>query len=145
MIEHNYVAHEREVAIYDILDGNHFVVDGRDEGPYTLNLSIVEDRLVFAIGTPEQPIVFTVVLSLATMRKTIKDYFLVCDSYYQAIRTAPPRASIAPASRSSVRATPFTWGGHVSVKIASLSPSALTGAGTGARRAATRGRAPRRP
>ena len=84
------VTHEREVAIYDILDGNHFALDGRDDGPYTLKLSIVEDRLMFRVGMPDAPGTFSVVISMTTMRRTIKDYFLVCDTYYQAIRTAPP-------------------------------------------------------
>ena len=84
------VAHEREVAIYDILDANHFALDGRDDGPFTLILSIVEDRLLFTVGTQGTPATFTVLLSLSTLRRTIKDYFLVCDTYYQAIRTAPP-------------------------------------------------------
>ena len=84
------VVHEREVAIYDILDANSFAVDGRDEGPYTLALSIIEDRLAFTIGTPEGPQSLTFVLALSTLRKVIKDYFAVCDTYYQAIKSAPP-------------------------------------------------------
>ncbi len=84
------VAHEREVAIYDILDANHFALDGRDDGPYTLKLSIVEDRLAFSVGMPDKAGTFSVVISMSTLRRTIKDYFLVCDTYYQAIRTAPP-------------------------------------------------------
>jgi uncharacterized protein (UPF0262 family) len=43
--------HEREVAIYDILDANTFAVDGRDDGPYTLKLAIIEDRLHFIVDT----------------------------------------------------------------------------------------------
>lgn len=84
------VAHEREVAIYDLLDANHFTVMGRDDGPYTLVLSISEDRLVFTVGTPGKEGTFTVMMALSSLRKTIKDYFLVCDTYYQAIRNAPP-------------------------------------------------------
>lgn len=84
------IVHEREVAIYDILEANHFAVEGRDDGPYTLDLAISEDRLVFTIGTPGQEGTFTVMMALSSLRKTIKDYFIVCDSYYQAIRNAPP-------------------------------------------------------
>ncbi len=84
------LVHEREVAIFDILDANHFTVDGRDDGPYTLVLSILEDRLVFTVGTPDKEGTFTVMLALSSLRRTIKDYFIVCDTYYQAIRTAPP-------------------------------------------------------
>lgn len=84
------LVHEREVAIFDVLDRNHFAVEGRSDGPYTLALSISEDRLIFTVGTPDGPGTFTVMMSLSTLRRTIKDYFLVCDTYYQAIRTAPP-------------------------------------------------------
>lgn len=87
------VAHEREVAIYDILDRNHFAVEGRDDGPYALNLGLVEDRLVLQIigdGGAESATPVTHMLSLTPFRRIIKDYFMVCESYYQAIRTAPP-------------------------------------------------------
>ena len=84
------IEHEREVAIFDILESNFFSLDGRDEGPYTLNLAIAEDRLVLAVGQPESDSVFTVVLSLTPLRRVMKDYFIVCESYYRAIRTAPP-------------------------------------------------------
>jgi uncharacterized protein (UPF0262 family) len=84
------IEHEREVAVFDILEGNSFAVNGRDDGPYTLNLSIIEDRLVFTIGQPASDDTFTFVLSLTPMRRIMRDYFIVCESYYQAIRTAPP-------------------------------------------------------
>ncbi|MGE5509891.1 MAG: UPF0262 family protein [Bacteroidota bacterium] len=84
------VEHEREVAIYDILDANYFALEGRDDGPYTLKLSISEDRLVLGVGTEDGNEVATFMLSLSPLRRTMKDYFLVCDSYYKAIRTAPP-------------------------------------------------------
>ena len=48
------IEHEREVAIFDILESNFFSLDGRDEGPYTLNLAIAEDRLVLAVGQPDE-------------------------------------------------------------------------------------------
>ncbi len=84
------VVHEREVAIYDILDQNSFSVEGRDDGPFTLDLSIVEDRLVFTVGTPNGSETLTIMLALSALRRIIKDYFAVCDTYYQAIRAAPP-------------------------------------------------------
>jgi uncharacterized protein (UPF0262 family) len=84
------IEHEREVAIFDILEANHFALEGRDDGPYTLDLSIVEDRLVFAVGQEEGGDTFSFVLSLTPLRRILKDYFLVCETYYQAIRTAPP-------------------------------------------------------
>ncbi len=78
------------MAIFDILEGNSFALDGRDDGPYTLNLSIVEDRLVFTVGNEGEGDTFTHMLSLTPLKRIMKDYFLVCESYYQAIRTAPP-------------------------------------------------------
>lgn len=84
------IEHEREVAIFDILESNFFSLDGRDEGPYTLNLGIAEDRLVLAVGQQASDNVFTVVLSLTPLRRVMKDYFIVCESYYRAIRTALP-------------------------------------------------------
>ena len=84
------IEHEREVAIFDILESNRFELEGREGGPYVLNLGLVEDRLVFAISQQASGEPFTVVLSLTPLRRVIKDYFIVCESYYQAIRTAPP-------------------------------------------------------
>jgi uncharacterized protein (UPF0262 family) len=84
------IEHEREVAVFDILEGNRFALDGREGGPYNLKLSIVEDRLVFAVAQDGSDDAFTFVLSLTPLRRIMKDYFVVCESYYQAIRTAPP-------------------------------------------------------
>jgi uncharacterized protein (UPF0262 family) len=84
------IEHEREVAIFDILESNAFALEGRDDGPYALTLSIVEDRLVFAVGPEGSADTFSYVLSLTPLRRVMKDYFTVCESYYQAIRTAPP-------------------------------------------------------
>jgi uncharacterized protein (UPF0262 family) len=84
------IEHEREVAIFDILESNRFELEGRDDGPYALNLSIVEDRLVFAVAQEVGGESFTVVLSLTPLRRVMKDYFIVCESYYQAIRTSAP-------------------------------------------------------
>ena len=84
------IEHEREVAIFDILESNKFELEGRDDGPYALNLSIVEDRLVFAVAQEAGGESFTVVLSLTPLRRVMKDYFIVCESYYEAIRIAPP-------------------------------------------------------
>ena len=63
------VEHEREVAIYDIVDANHFEVCGRDEGPYTLHLSIVEDRLVMAIGSGRESVEAHGALTFAVLRQ----------------------------------------------------------------------------
>jgi uncharacterized protein (UPF0262 family) len=84
------VEHEREVAIYDLLDANSFALDGRDDGPYTLTLGVAQDRLVLTVGSAAVEGTVTFVLSLSPFRRIIKDYFLVCGSYYEAIRSAPP-------------------------------------------------------
>ncbi len=84
------IDHEREVAIFDILDGNSFGLVGRDDGPYKLTLAIAGERLAFAVGTETQDAIVTHLLSLTPFRRIMKDYFIVCDSYYSAIRTAPP-------------------------------------------------------
>lgn len=84
------IEHEREVAIFDLLDGNSFSVEGRNDGPYRLVLSIVDQKLQLAVGTEAEAVVVTHSLSLTPFKRIIKDYFMVCDSYYEAIRTAPP-------------------------------------------------------
>lgn len=84
------VEHERNIAICDLLEENSFALaDGRP-GPYVLRLAIAEGRLVFAVGTQQREPITTFMLSLSPLRRVVKDYFLVCDSYYQAIRIAPP-------------------------------------------------------
>ena len=84
------IEHEREVAIYDLLDGNLFVVEGHDKGPYKLMLGIVDERLSLGVTTEAGESVVTHQLSLTPFKRIIKDYFLVLDSYYQAIRSAQP-------------------------------------------------------
>ena len=81
------IDHEREVAIYDLIDENKFEVDGHD-GPYKLTLGIAEDRLVFKIDNEGGSALVTHALPLTALRRIMKDYFLVLDSYYQAVRTA---------------------------------------------------------
>ena len=85
------VEHEREVAIFDLLETNCFALEGHDAGgPYTLHLSLAENRLVLAIGDPEGHPITHVMLSLSPFRRIVKDYFMLCESYYAAIKTAPP-------------------------------------------------------
>ena len=84
------VEHEREVAIYDLLERNSFAPAGHDGGPYTLHLSVNGNRLAFAITLTDGTPVVTHLLSLTPLRRIVKDYYLICDSYYQAIRTATP-------------------------------------------------------
>jgi uncharacterized protein (UPF0262 family) len=84
------IEHEREVAIYDLIDGNSFAVEGRDDGPYKLTIGLVEDRLALTIAKANSDPLVTHYLSLAPFKRLMKDYFMVLDGYYQAIRTAQP-------------------------------------------------------
>ncbi len=84
------VEHERAVAIYDLLEENGFAVEGHDGGPYALTLSMVDNKLVFDVSEPGKGSVATHILSLTPFRKIVRDYFLICESYYQAIKTASP-------------------------------------------------------
>ena len=84
------VEHERKVAIFDLLDDNRFALAKGNEGPYALHISIVENRLVFAVDDEDNRPITSFLLSLSPFRKLVKDYFLVCESYYEAIKTAPP-------------------------------------------------------
>jgi uncharacterized protein (UPF0262 family) len=84
------VEHEREVAIYDLLERNSFAPVGHDGGPYVLHLSINSNRLVFDIRLEDGTPVMAHLFSLTPLRRIVKDYYIICDSYYQAIRTATP-------------------------------------------------------
>jgi uncharacterized protein (UPF0262 family) len=84
------VEHERAVAIYDLLEQNSFEPVGHDGGPYGLHLAVVSNRLVFEVRTADEQAVVTHHLSLTPLKRIVKDYFIICDSYYQAIRTATP-------------------------------------------------------
>ncbi len=84
------IEQEREVAIYDLLEANSFEPAGSPGGPYKLELGIEENRLVFDIRLEDDTPHGKVMLSLTPFRRVIKDYFLICESYYKAIRTAPP-------------------------------------------------------
>jgi uncharacterized protein (UPF0262 family) len=84
------VEHERQVAIYDLLEQNSFAPAGHDGGPYALHLSVTGSRLVFDIRQENGKPVVAHLLSLSPLRRIVKDYYTICDSYYQAIRTATP-------------------------------------------------------
>ncbi len=85
-----HVEHERKVAVYDLLEDNHFAPVGDDRGPYTLHLGIEDSRLVFDIRTVGGVQLDRFTLPLSSFRKIVKDYFMVCESYFEAIKTAPP-------------------------------------------------------
>ena len=84
------IEQEREVAIYDLLEKNSFRPEGSEGGPYHLTLGMEESRLVLDITLEGGTAHGKVLLSLTPLRKVVKDYFLVCENYYKAIRTAPP-------------------------------------------------------
>jgi uncharacterized protein (UPF0262 family) len=84
------VEHERAVAIYDLIEDNTFAPHDDDGGPFTLHLSITGSRLVFEIKRENGTPVVAHLLSLSPLRRIVKDYYTVCDSYYAAIRTATP-------------------------------------------------------
>jgi uncharacterized protein (UPF0262 family) len=82
------VDHERQVAIFDLLQENEFALTSGENGPYHLNLGIIERRLCFDIRDPRDNKLAEIMLPLAPFRSIIRDYFTVCDAYYEAIKTA---------------------------------------------------------
>jgi uncharacterized protein (UPF0262 family) len=85
------IEHERQVAIFDILEENVFELSDGPPGPYKLVIALAEQRLVFAVtaGGASEPSA-TFLLSLNPFRRVVKDYFMVCESYFEAIKSAPP-------------------------------------------------------
>ena len=79
---------ERQVAIFDLLEENYFEPAGAETGPYDVKIALIENRLAMAISGPGYA--QTHLLSLSPFRTVIKDYFMICESYYAAIRNATP-------------------------------------------------------
>jgi uncharacterized protein (UPF0262 family) len=85
------IEHERAVAIFDLVENNRFRPVADDGcGPYRLRLAIVQSRLVLDISREDGDAVVRHILSLTPFRRIVKDYFLICESYYAAIRNATP-------------------------------------------------------
>ncbi|PKR89112.1 hypothetical protein CXZ10_11390 [Pleomorphomonas diazotrophica] len=84
------VDHERQVAIFDLLEQNSFEPVGAPGGEFSLRLSLVSNRLVLQIFRGDGEPVTTHILSLTPFRRIIRDYYLVCDSYYEAIKVSTP-------------------------------------------------------
>ncbi|MDO5642568.1 MAG: UPF0262 family protein [Paracoccus sp. (in: a-proteobacteria)] len=89
------VEQERRVAVYDLLEDNSFDLPGREgqpvpPGPYRLKLGIRDGRLVFDLDTDAGDKVAEFHLSLGPFRQVVKDYFQICASYYDAVKTMPP-------------------------------------------------------
>jgi uncharacterized protein (UPF0262 family) len=84
------VEHERNIAIYDLLEENYFAPHGDYVGPYNLHLSLADNRLLFDVRSTEDEGLLEVPLPLRQFQTIVKDYFLVCESYYSAIKKATP-------------------------------------------------------
>jgi uncharacterized protein (UPF0262 family) len=84
------VEHERAIAIYDLLEENCFDPIGDPTGPYALKIALVERRLALEVMREDGSPVITHILSLTPFRRVVKDYFMMCETYYSAIRTESP-------------------------------------------------------
>lgn len=82
--------HERQIAIYDLIDENSFALPGRDAGPYGLKIALQDAKLVLEVADENGMQLVMHILSLTPFRSLLKDYFMICESYYAAIRTAMP-------------------------------------------------------
>ena len=80
--------HERQVAIFDLLEANVFAPAGAPGGPYDLTIALIDNRLALDIRGPDYA--QRHLLSLSPFRSVIKDYFMICESYYDAIRNSTP-------------------------------------------------------
>jgi uncharacterized protein (UPF0262 family) len=84
------VEHERQVAVFDLLERNAFALEGGFPGPYRVELSLRDANLVFAVQAENGAEATELVLPMRPFRRLIKDYFLICNSYFEAIRKASP-------------------------------------------------------
>ena len=84
------IEHERAIAIYDLIEQNLFAPESASSGPFTLHIAITGNRLMFDIRKEDGTPVVAHLLSLTPFRRIVKDYFMICDSYYQAIRNSTP-------------------------------------------------------
>jgi uncharacterized protein (UPF0262 family) len=84
------VEHERAVAVYDLLEANVFALEGAFQGPYHLHLSVLENRLILDVRDPDEQPLRIIQLSLTPFRRIVRDYFQMCDSYYDAITRLSP-------------------------------------------------------
>jgi uncharacterized protein (UPF0262 family) len=84
------IEHERAVAIFDLLEENSFVPVGGYSGPFHVDLAIEDNRLILDIRDTSDASYERIALSLAPFRGIVKDYFLICESYFAAIKRASP-------------------------------------------------------
>ena len=80
------IERERKVAIFDLLEGNHFQPFGH-EGPFRVRLRVEDNRLAIDLSDEAGEPLETVRLGLARFRRPIRDYFAICDSYFKAVRS----------------------------------------------------------
>ena len=84
------IEQERRVAIFDLLEGNHFDVAGQ-HGPFRVKLRVEEGRLAIDLADQDGKALDTIRLGLARFRRPIRDYFHICDSYFKAVRSGDPK------------------------------------------------------
>lgn len=84
------IEHEQATAIFDIVDGNNFRLSDGPPGPYAVHISILERRLIMEIGAPGESTAYRVGISLARFHTTIRQYLIVCENYYEAIKRLSP-------------------------------------------------------
>ena len=84
------IEHERKVAIFDLLEENHFTLSSGKLGPYDLVLAVLENRLVMHVRDNREQAIEDIRLDLRPFRRIVKDYFLVCESYFNAIKKSSP-------------------------------------------------------
>lgn len=89
------IEQERRVAMFDLIEGNSFALPKRDdrvvpEGPYVVELAIRDKRLVFDIQTEASEKAAEFHLSLSPFRQVVKDYWQICESYFDAVKNMPP-------------------------------------------------------
>ena len=82
--------HERRTSVFDLVEDNSFALPGHDRGPYHLHLAQQEGRLVFNVTSQAGEPVIVHILSLQPLRSVLRDYLMLCDHYYSAIRSATP-------------------------------------------------------
>ncbi len=82
--------HERRVAIFDLIESNHFRLKSGVSGPYRVTLSVVDRGINFDVRNTDHNLLQAIEISLTPFRRQIRDYFMICESYFEAIRTATP-------------------------------------------------------
>ncbi len=83
------IEQEREIAIVDLLEGNHFRPEGHD-GPFRILLRVEDNRLAIDLADTEGAHLDTIRLGLARFRRPIRDYFAICESYFKVVRSGSP-------------------------------------------------------